>query len=468
MNFMPCRPVRKYCEFASVIFREIGIFQKKLHNLFLFVTCLMLLSSNPCDAGLLFPNGLKDKAGRATSQPLAVVSQKDQSGSEDDWDKYLEFETGSRGYRGIFSFSFPQSMDSELQKLSVIANYRGSKFNYQKWTFKLLDFQSGKWVFVANNKRARSWEWFKISRAVRGNPNRFVNNRGEIKLLYYSNSARDNSQLDYLAVKTTPVAAPVSVDPAPSEPASAQPKPAKPNPEIPSGRWKPAPGASWQIQYAGKIDLSLNIDVYNLDLIETSASDIAALQARGKHVICYFSAGSYENWRPDAGDFPASVLGNNLDGWAGEKWLDVRQVGPLMNIMRARMNIAVQKGCDAVDPDNVDGYSNKTGFPISYQDQLDYNIALAEEAHKLGLAISLKNDLGQIQDLVDYFDFAVNEECIQYNECDMLKPFISSGKPVFGIEYNGNPASFCPRVNGLNFDFLKKRLSLNTWRISCR
>ena len=42
--------------------------------------------------------------------------------------------------------------------------------------------------------------------------------------------------------------------------------------------------------------------------------------------------------------------------------------------------IAVQKGCDGVDPDNVDGYTNKTGFPLTAKDQLAYNKFLAQEA----------------------------------------------------------------------------------------
>ena len=136
-----------------------------------------------------------------------------------------------------------------------------------------------------------------------------------------------------------------------------------------------------------------------------------------------------------------------------------------MPIMRARMEQAAQKGCDGVDPDNVDGYSNNTGFALSYNDQLTYNMALAEAAHSLGLAIGLKNDLDQIKDLVSYFDFAVNEECFQYGECDTLKPFVAARKAVFGIEYNLANSSFCRQANAMNFDFLKKNLSLDAWRI---
>jgi len=101
-----------------------------------------------------------------------------------------------------------------------------------------------------------------------------------------------------------------------------------------------------------------------------------------------------------------------------------------------RLKLAKEKGCDGVDPDNVNGYEKNTGFNLTYSDQLEFNIFLSEEAHKMGLLIGLKNDLNQINDLVDYFDFSVNEECHQYNECDLLMAFINNNKPVFNIEYD--------------------------------
>jgi len=36
----------------------------------------------------------------------------------------------------------------------------------------------------------------------------------------------------------------------------------------------------------------------------------------------------------------------------------------------------------------------------------------------------------QIPDLVDVFDFAVNEQCVKYDECDVYAPFVRAGKPV--------------------------------------
>ena len=85
------------------------------------------------------------------------------------------------------------------------------------------------------------------------------------------------------------------------------------------------------------------------------------------------SAGSWEDWRSDASDFPDDVKGNGLSGWPGEKWLDVRQLSVLSPIMAARMDIAVAKGCDGVDPDNMDGYTNNNGVRHSTHAPLMYS-----------------------------------------------------------------------------------------------
>ena len=212
----------------------------------------------------------------------------------------------------------------------------------------------------------------------------------------------------------------------------------------------------------------MNVDIYNVDLFDTSKTEIDQLHSKGKRVICYFSGGSYEDWREDAKDFSSSVKGKNLDGWAGEKWLDIRNLDKLLPIMKKRMEMASSKGCDAVDPDNMDGYTQKSGYSIDEKDQLVYNKAIAKQAHKLGLAVGLKNNLDQIGELINYFDFAVNEECFTYKECDLLKPFIEKGKPVYGMEYKLSTKSFCSDANKMGFDFLKKKLSLDAYRVSCR
>ncbi len=231
--------------------------------------------------------------------------------------------------------------------------------------------------------------------------------------------------------------------------------------------WQPAPGTTWQWQLTGEIDTSFDVAMYDIDLFDVPQSVIDTLHGDGRIVICYFSAGSYEEWRPDAADFPASVRGNPLDNWPGESWLDIRQISTLGPIMQARLDLAVQKGCDGVEPDNVDGYSNSSGFPLTANDQLAYNTWLATEAHSRGLSIGLKNDLDQIPDLLPHFDWALNEQCFQYDECDLLLPFTQAGKAVFGVEYEGQLADFCPQATANQFSWLLKDLDLGPTRAAC-
>src|SRR5581483_990790 len=126
--------------------------------------------------------------------------------------------------------------------------------------------------------------------------------------------------------------------------------------------------------------------------------------------ICYLSAGTWEDWRPDANTFPAFVMGNSLS-WPGERWLHIHYLDILGPIMGARLGLCKAKGFDGVEPDNVDGYANDTGFPLTAQDQLRYNIFLANAAHARGLSVGLKNDVDQVEQLLPHFDWTLNESC---------------------------------------------------------
>jgi hypothetical protein len=238
---------------------------------------------------------------------------------------------------------------------------------------------------------------------------------------------------------------------------------------MPLGSSRPdlPPEFSWQIQYSGEIDTDLNVDVFNLDLFDTPSPIIEALHRDGVFVICYFSAGSFEDWRPDAARFPGDVLGRNLEDWPGEQWLDISRIDLLSPIMEARLDLAVQKGCDGVDPDNVDGYLNDTGFPLQPRDQLAYNIFLSDAAHTRGLAIGLKNDMEQISELLPYYDWVLNEECFYYQECEWLLPFIQAEKPVLVVEYELSPVEFCKQANEFGFNALHKRWDLDAYVIDC-
>lgn len=198
-------------------------------------------------------------------------------------------------------------------------------------------------------------------------------------------------------------------------------------------------------------DITPDVDIYDLDVFDNDAETFKTLQDAGKKVICYFSAGSYENWRSDKDDFQESDLGKPLDGWEGERWLDLNSDN-VRDIMRTRIKLSWAKGCDAIDPDNVDGYvstqkcgtrdlaangikQNDNGLGLTADDSIDFMQFLSKEAESYHMSIGLKNAQDIIPDVLDSVHFSVNEQCVQYSECDTFAAFIKDDKPVFHIEY---------------------------------
>ena len=226
------------------------------------------------------------------------------------------------------------------------------------------------------------------------------------------------------------------------------------------GWWTPPRQLSWFWQLQGTVKNDEPVAAYDIDGFENGASEVAALHAQGKHVICYIDAGTAENFRPDYSSFPKAVLGRS-NGWPGEKWLDIRALGTIEPIMTARFRMCREKGFDAVEPDNIEAFSNKSGFPITAQQQLTYNEWIATEVHSLGMAVLQKNDGEQAAQLQPYFDGALSEQCNQYHECADFQPYLAAGEPVLNAEYRLTTAKFCAADNAAGIMGARFALSLN-------
>jgi len=228
-----------------------------------------------------------------------------------------------------------------------------------------------------------------------------------------------------------------------------------------AARWQPQPTtAAWQWQLQGKIDLSIDAGVYEVDGFEVGARTVARLHRLGRKAICYLDVGSWESYRPDAGRFPKSVLGRAYEGYPDERWLDIRRIDLLAPILRKRFALCRRKGFDAVEPDNVAGFENPTGFPLTAADQLRFNRWVAREVHRRGMSVALKNDPGQVAELLPSFDLAVVEECFAYDECARFSPFVAAGKRVFVAEYEEPLAAICGEAERLRFSVIRKDADL--------
>lgn len=235
--------------------------------------------------------------------------------------------------------------------------------------------------------------------------------------------------------------------------------------------WKPPLDTSWQWHLSElPIDPSFDVAMYDIDLFDNSAEVVRDLHAQGRKVVCYMSVGSWEEWRPDSDQFPPEVIGNDYEDWPGEQWLDIRQIDLLAPILRARLDLCKSKGFDAVEPDNMDSYTNDTGFPLTDEDQIKFNRWLATEAHARGLSIGLKNDPDQVADLVEDFDWALTEDCFDQGWCTEMLPFIEAGKPVFAAEYTDTGITLddlCTKASELRFNVILKQRDLDAWRQAC-
>ncbi len=227
------------------------------------------------------------------------------------------------------------------------------------------------------------------------------------------------------------------------------------------GHWHPQPQTgAWQWQLQGKFQLTPGADVYDIDAFESTVGDVRAIHRHRDKAICYVDVGSWEEYRPDAGEFPSSVLGKRYEGFPEERWLDIRHFGKFAKIMENRFALCAKKRFDAVEPDNINGWENNTGFPLTAAEQLRYNRWIAHQVHKRGMAVALKNDPKQARQLVGDFDFAIVEQCFEYHECGYYKPFIDDNKAVFEAEYELPTSQFCDEAEALDFSSIRKNVEL--------
>jgi hypothetical protein len=275
--------------------------------------------------------------------------------------------------------------------------------------------------------------------------------------------------------------------------------------------WQPAVGMRWQYQlqaarnaagtaclYPATGGINVNISgppagggpavrpaVFDIDfqtdgfctggtITQENTAAVTAIHASGAHAICYVDAGTAETFRPDYPDYVTfnnqsggALFGKPVGGFRNEFWLNINndkgQRDFILAEVAKRVGRCAADGFDAVEFDNVDAYQNKTGLPISADTQLLFNSSLANLAHGKGLTAALKNDLGQLTDLKPYFDFAINEQCFQFKECNFPPPglpdWTASGKAVFNVEYKSSALN-CPLAATYQISSILKTVDL--------
>ncbi|HEX9123797.1 MAG TPA: endo alpha-1,4 polygalactosaminidase [Actinomycetota bacterium] len=473
---------------------------------------------SPVNVTVLQPTAIVDAVGGHTGGIEALASR-DQSGTQDDATRYVRLRGRGQPYDGYRSYTLPPAVSpTSVTTITLMANFRGPVAATNTWAWGIYDWTSGDWSRLGDQRHCggdvgttqwpcddlqrRPWKYVQdnVIHPPGSDLSGFVNgSTGEIRIRLHATEA-GAARLDWEAVDVYSNAGPAGA------------------------RWTPAVGARWQWQLEGKpgqhpstggIDVGIcqptyrggpcvKPEVFDIDLYvdpaiagrfgyQTETAAVDAIHVSERHVIGYVTAGDIERWRPDYEQFVDfdERCGGCLRGkpfsrrFPDEYWASLNkgkgQFDFMLQMLRARTDRVAAAGFDGIEYDIVDTYAQGrrvTGWKVSAERQLAYNTALAEMAHEDGLAVALKNDGGQISELLPSFDFAINEQCFQYDECDgggypapAWRAFIRADKAVFQAEYRLDPKEFCPTANHWGFSsILKSRdFSLYAMRwVPCR
>ncbi|KIZ01753.1 hypothetical protein MNEG_6207 [Monoraphidium neglectum] len=243
-----------------------------------------------------------------------------------------------------------------------------------------------------------------------------------------------------------------------------------------AGWWKPPKRIQWQWQLspfnypADLVKGPDRLDMYDVDVFDNTATTIRNIKSRGVRVMCYFEAGTWPSGKvnnPFLSQYPARCKGKPYEPpYTDELWLDIT-CPEVLNITRKILDLAVTKGCDGVEPDNVQGFETDSGYntgfykcpikngvqtgyttgcDLDYKEWRGFNLFLANEAHARNLSIALKNNFYMAPEMAAVHDMVLSEQCYQYGECANYTSFINAGKPVLLTEYrrsNGWPLKTC-------------------------
>lgn len=222
---------------------------------------------------------------------------------------------------------------------------------------------------------------------------------------------------------------------------------------------------SFQIQLSGGVDLGHDAALFVLDAHATGDAELATLKAGGSVVACYFSAGSFEPWRPDAADFAPEALGEPLDGYPDERWIDVTHEGAV-ELMHARVRAAADRGCDGVYPVVLVPEGEATGFSFGAEQLDDFARGLVQTAHAAGM-FALGSGAALAPAALPPFDGELVFGCIERGTCESWLPFSEQGA-VFLVEF-GSPddaQASCPAVPS-RWPVIIKSENLDSFRYVC-
>jgi len=193
------------------------------------------------------------------------------------------------------------------------------------------------------------------------------------------------------------------------------------------------------------VDYQLGGGYTPADGVEIVVRDSTDSSAAGLYSICYINAFQTQPqeadlWLTERADL--LLRDDNGDpvidpGWPDEMILDISTTAnriAIAGIFGETIAGCASDGFDAVEFDNLDTWTRTDGS-LTEQNSVEMAMALVDLTHSSGLAAGQKNsaELGERGRDEIGFDFAVTEECAQFDECDVFRDVYKDA--VIDIEY---------------------------------
>lgn len=126
-----------------------------------------------------------------------------QTGTDDNPDAYVTFQTPGSVYIGYRSFHLPNDVQPSLISSTLVqVNFKGPSSATQKWTFSIYDWNKKMWVKLGDSTGTAAGQWngltFRISAL-----SRYVSPAREIRIRLQSSNANGDAKLDYEALHIT-------------------------------------------------------------------------------------------------------------------------------------------------------------------------------------------------------------------------------------------------------------------------
>lgn len=233
--------------------------------------------------------------------------------------------------------------------------------------------------------------------------------------------------------------------------------------------WVPAEDARWLARLDGAVDIEKSADFFYLDPEQQPPEDLTALHAQSRRYLCYLSAGTVESFRDDAELFPARAVGNVVQSFPNERWLDVRDA-EVRALMSERITALAAAGCDGITPASLTGYEADSGFDLTLQDALDYARFVAEAAHAADMSVGLTGPSALTLGLWQDFDFGLAIGCVSSSMCREYAALTAAKKPVLHVELGDESSApdLCNSAQALGFQAIISDAGFTGRCIDCR